>query len=331
MHLMVHVPISYNDATTLEVDCTMDALWMGKRFYSWNAAMHAHFGEKVIRVMLDGGYTCPNRDGTLATGGCTFCSARGSGDFAGARRAPLPEQFATIRDRQHRKWPRAKYLAYFQAYTGTYAPVHVLRAHHDQVLALPDVVGISIATRPDCIPDDVLDYIESLHKRTYVWVELGLQTIHERTSTLINRAHTTAQFVDCVTRMRARGIRVCAHIIYGLPLETRDMMLETAHFVRQLDIQGIKIHVLHLMRNTPMVRQYEAGLVRFLERDEYVSLVVDTLERMPPHIVMHRLSGDAPRDKLIGPLWSLEKWPLLNAIDAALVERDTWQGKRCTI
>lgn len=316
------------DTTT--IDPALLALWQGKRFYSLNAALRKQFHTKIVRVMLDAGYTCPNRDGTIATGGCTFCSARGSGDFAGSRREDLSSQFMTIRDRQRRKWPRAQYLAYFQAYTNTYAPVDVLRQHHQEVLRLPDVVGLSIATRPDCLPPDVLAYLAELNQQTYLWVELGLQTMHERTSTLINRAHTTEQFVTAVQQLRAHNIRVCAHIIYGLPQETHDMMHQTAAFVSQLDIQGIKIHLLHLMRNTPMVRQYEAGLLRFLERDEYVALVVHTLEHLPPHIIAHRLTGDAPREKLIGPLWSADKWPLLNAIDAELLRLDTWQGRKWT-
>jgi len=302
-------------------------LWGDKRFHTWNYEMRKQFGEKVFKVMLDAGFTCPNRDGTLAVGGCTFCSARGSGDFAGSRRDDLVVQFAKVRDRQHRKWPNAKYIGYFQAYTNTYAPVEVLREYYETILAQPGVVGLSIATRPDCLPDDVVDYLAELNERTYLWLEMGLQTIHERTSQLINRAHDTETFYRAVEKLRARGIRVCAHIIYGLPLETHEMMLETGEAVARMDVQGIKIHLLHLMRKTPMVKQYEAGLVRFLEMDEYVGLVVDTLERLPPEMVVHRVTGDAPRELLIGPMWSLRKWEVLNAIDRELERRDTWQGK----
>jgi radical SAM protein (TIGR01212 family) len=302
-------------------------LWGGKRFHTWNYEMRKQFGGKVFKVMLDAGFTCPNRDGTIATGGCTFCSARGSGDFAGSRRDDLVTQFRKVSDLQHRKWPDAKYIGYFQAYTNTYAPVEELREYYETVLALPGVVGLSIATRPDCLPDDVVDYLAELNERTYLWVEMGLQTVHESTSQLINRAHDTQCYVDAVTRLRRRGIRVCAHIIYGLPQETREMMLDTGRAVAAMDVQGIKIHLLHLMRKTPMVKQYEAGLLRFLEKDEYVGLVVDTLEMLPPEMIVHRLTGDAPRELLIGPMWSLKKWEVLNAIDAELVRRDTWQGK----
>nr|WP_223869347.1 TIGR01212 family radical SAM protein [Paenibacillus sabuli] len=302
-------------------------MWDTKRFHTWNYEMRQAFGGKVFKVMLDAGFTCPNRDGSIAAGGCTFCSARGSGDFAGSRRDDLVTQFNTVRDRQHRKWPHAQYIGYFQAYTNTYAPLETLRDYYETVLRQPGVVGLSIATRPDCLPDEVVDYLAELNSRTYLWVEMGLQTVHESTSQLINRAHDTQCYRDAVARLRARGIRVCAHIIYGLPQETHAMMLDTGRAVARMDVQGIKIHLLHLMRKTPMVKQYEAGLLRFLERDEYVALVCDTLELLPPEMIVHRLTGDAPRDLLLGPTWSLRKWDVLNAIDAELVRRDTWQGR----
>ncbi|MGN7358345.1 TIGR01212 family radical SAM protein [Paenibacillus sp. SAF-054] len=302
-------------------------LWGDKRFHTWNTEMRAEFNEKVFKVMLDAGFTCPNRDGTIARGGCTFCSARGSGDFAGKRRDDLVTQFNDIRDKQHLKWPNAKYIGYFQAYTNTYAPVEVLREYYETILQQPGVVGLSIATRPDCLPDDVIEYLAELNKRTYLWVEMGLQTVHDSTSELINRAHDTQCFVDAVAKLRKHGIRVCAHIIYGLPQETHEMMLETGRAVAQMDVQGIKIHLLHLMKGTPMVRQYEAGLLRFLEQDEYIKLIVDTLEMLPPDMIVHRLTGDAPRKLLIGPTWSMKKWEVLNGIDAELKSRGTWQGK----
>lgn len=302
-------------------------LWGDKRFHTWNYEMREMFGEKVFKVMLDAGFTCPNRDGTIAKGGCTFCSARGSGDFAGRRRDDLVTQFNTVRDRQHQKWPNAKYIGYFQAYTNTYAPVEELREYFEVILEQPGVVGLSIATRPDCLPDDVVDYLADLNTRTYLWVEMGLQTIHESTSILINRAHDTDCYREAVDKLRSRGIRVCTHIIHGLPQETHEMMLETVSAVSQMDVQGIKIHLLHLMRKTPMVKQYESGLLRFLEQDEYVKLIADSLEMLPPEMIVHRLTGDAPRDLLIGPMWSLKKWEVLNAIDDELARRETWQGK----
>lgn len=302
-------------------------LWSDKRFHTWNTEMREQFGNKVFKVTLDAGFTCPNRDGSIAKGGCTFCSARGSGDFAGSRRDDLVTQFNHIRDRQHQKWPHAQYIGYFQAYTNTYAPVEQLREYFEIILQQPGVVGLSIATRPDCLPDDVVDYLAELNERTYLWVEMGLQTIHESTSELINRAHDSQCYEEAVAKLRARGIRVCAHIIYGLPQETHEMMLDTGRAVAQMDVQGIKIHLLHLMRKTPMVKQYEAGLLRFLEKDEYIKLIVDTLEILPSEMIVHRLTGDAPRDLLIGPMWSLRKWEVLNGIDDELKQRDTWQSK----
>ena len=305
-----------------------DNRWSDKRFHTWNHEMRKHFNSKVFKVMLDAGFTCPNRDGTIAIGGCTFCSARGSGDFAGRRRDDLITQFNTIRDLQHKKWPQAKYIGYFQAYTNTYAPVEELREYFEAILKQSGVVGLSIATRADCLPDDVVEYLADLNKRTYLWVEMGLQTVHDSTSQLINRAHDTQAYLEGVKKLRQHDIRTCTHIIHGLPGETREMMLETVRAVAAMDVQGIKIHLLHLMHKTPMVKQYEAGLLRFLEMDEYVSLIVDSLELLPPEMIVHRLTGDAPRDKLIGPMWSLKKWEVLNAIDAELTQRDTWQGKR---
>ncbi|MBJ6361476.1 TIGR01212 family radical SAM protein [Paenibacillus sp. MAHUQ-46] len=302
-------------------------LWGEKRFHTWNYEMREQFGSKVFKVMLDAGFTCPNRDGSIAKGGCTFCSARGSGDFAGSRRDDLVTQFNKIKNIQHQKWPSASYIGYFQAYTNTYAPVAELREYYEVILQQPGVVGLSIATRPDCLPDDVLDYLAELNERTYLWVEMGLQTIHESTSNLINRAHDTQCYLDAVAKLRARGIRVCTHIIYGLPQETHEMMMETGRAVAAMDVQGIKIHLLHLMRKTPMVKQYEAGLLQFLEQDEYMKLIVDTLEILPSDMIVHRLTGDAPRELLIGPMWSLRKWEVLNAIDFELRRRDTWQGK----
>lgn len=304
--------------------------WGDKRFHTWNYHLREQFQTKVFKVSLDGGFTCPNRDGKVAIGGCTFCSARGSGDFAGDRRADLYQQFHEVKARMHTKWPNAKYIGYFQAFSNTYAPVAELREMYELILQQEGVVGLSIATRPDCLPDDVVEYLAELNERTYLWVELGLQTIHERTQQLINRGHDFACYLDGVNKLRKHNIRVCTHIIYGLPGETYEDMMETARAVAQMDIQGIKIHLLHLLRNTPMVKQYEQGLVRLLSQEEYTKLVVDTLEILPPEMVIHRVTGDGPPDLLIGPLWSRNKWAVLNGIDAELVRRNSWQGKYWT-
>jgi len=299
-----------------------------KRYHTWSSHLKSIFGHKVFKVMLDAGFTCPNRDGKITTGGCTFCSARGSGDFAGKRRDDLVTQFNDIKNRMHKKWPEAKYMAYFQAYTNTYAPVEELREMYELMLEQEGVIGISIATRPDCLPDDVIELLAELNQRTYLWVELGLQTVHDKIGELINRGHDYQCYIDAVDRLRKHNIRVCSHIIYGLPQETEEMMLETAREVSKLDIQGLKIHLLHLMKKTPMVKQYEQGLLTFLEKDQYIDLVVSSLEMMPPELIIHRVTGDAPAELLIGPLWSKQKWDVLNSIDREFVQRNTWQGKK---
>ncbi|SDX11891.1 hypothetical protein SAMN05444487_110103 [Marininema mesophilum] len=302
--------------------------WGEKRYHTFNYYLRNHFGGKVFKVPLDGGFSCPNRDLTVGKpGGCTFCSPLGSGDFAGRRRDDLEEQFEKVKNRMHQKWPEAKYLGYFQAFSNTYAPVEELRPMYEVIMKQPGVVGLSIATRPDCLPDDVLDLLEEINQRTYLWVELGLQTVHESTSDLINRAHDYACFLDAVTKLRARGIRVCAHIIFGLPQETPEMMLDTARACAAMDLQGIKIHSLHLLKKTLMVKQYKEGLLEFLDRDTYVNLVVDTLEMLPPEMIIHRVTGDGPPDLMIGPMWSTKKWEALTAIDDELKRRDSWQGK----
>lgn len=302
-------------------------LFGDKRYHTWNYHLRKQFGEKVFKIPLDGGFDCPNRDGTVASGGCTFCSERGSGDFAGDRRDDIVTQFHTIKERMHKKWPQGKYIGYFQAYSNTYAPVEVLKELYEAILAQDGVVGLSIATRPDCLPDDVVEYLAELNKRTYLWVELGLQTVHEKTAQLINRAHDYQCYIDGVNKLRKHHIRVCSHIINGLPLETTEMMMETVREVVKLDIQGIKIHLLHLMKRTPMVKQFEKGLLKFLEFDEYINLVVDQLEIIPPEIIIHRITGDAPAEMLIGPMWSMKKWEILNGIDKELKRRNSWQGK----
>lgn len=298
-----------------------------KRYYSFNRYLRDKFQTKVFKVPLDGGFDCPNRDGKVAYGGCTFCSVSGSGDFAGDRRDDLETQFTKIKDRMHKKWPEGKYLGYFQAYTNTYAPVEELKEKYETILKQDGVVGLSIATRPDCLPDDVVDYLAELNERTYLIVELGLQTIHEETAELVNRAHDYACYVEGVEKLRKHNIEVVSHIINGLPQETPDMMLETAKAVANLDVQGIKIHLLHLLHKTAMVKQYEKGLLEFMDFDTYVNLVVDQLEILPPDMVIHRLTGDGPIDLLIGPMWSTKKWGILNAIEAELERRDSWQGK----
>ncbi|WP_017549184.1 TIGR01212 family radical SAM protein [Salinicoccus carnicancri] len=300
-----------------------------KRYHTWNYHLKNKFNEKIFKVALDAGFDCPNRDGTVAYGGCTFCSVAGSGDFAGDSVDPIPVQFEKIRaDMQSRKWKHGKYIAYFQSFTNTHAPLAVLKEKFESALEIEGVVGLSIGTRPDCLPDDVVEYLAQLNNRTYLWVELGLQTAHEETSRLINRAHDLTCYIEGVRKLRKHDINVCSHIIDGLPGEDYEMMMDTCRTVAGMDVQGIKIHLLHLLKGTPMIKQYEKGMVSFLSQEEYTDLVVDQLEILPPEMVVHRITGDGPIDQLIGPMWSTDKWSVLNGIDDALKRRDTCQGAK---
>ena len=300
-----------------------------KRYHSWNYALRQEFGGKVFKVPIDGGFDCPNRDGTVAHGGCTFCSVSGSGDMIVAPSAPLPIQFEKETEMMHKKWPSAnQYIVYFQNFTNTHAPVEVIRERFEQVVNLPGVVGLSVGTRPDCLPPEVVDYLAELNQRLYLWVELGLQTTYEHTSNLINRAHDYPTYVDAVARLRKHGIRVCTHLINGLPGASLEMMRgNVRRTILDSDIQGIKLHLMHLMRNTRMLRDYAEGRLQLMTRDDYVSVICDQLEMIPEEIIIHRLTGDAPWDSLVGPMWSLKKWEVLNAIDTEMKHRDTHQGK----
>jgi len=301
--------------------------WNGKRYHSLNYYLRNKFNEKVYKISLDGGFTCPNRDGKVAKGGCTFCSARGSGDFAGSRILSITKQFEDRKDMMEKKWKNGKLIAYFQAYTNTYAPVEELRSKYEEALKQENVVAISIATRPDCIDDDVLDFLTELNEKTYLIVELGLQTINDETARNFNRGYDFEVFDNTLKRLLERNIEVVAHTIFGLPGETEEDMLKTVDYIAHSGAKGIKFHLLHLMKGTKMVEQYESGELKLLTQEQYIDLVCRGVARIPEDMVVHRLTGDAPRDLLIGPMWSLKKWEVLNAIDKALEDNDIWQGK----
>ena len=301
--------------------------WNGKRYHSLNYFLRNKFGEKIYKISLDGGFTCPNRDGKVATGGCTFCSARGSGDFAGSRILSITEQFEDRKEMMQKKWKDGKYIAYFQAYTNTYAPVDELRRKYEEALAQKNVIAISIATRPDCLDDDVLDYLSELNKKTYLWVELGLQTINDETARNLNRGYDFEVFDNSLKKLQERGIEVVVHTIFGLPGETKEDMLKTVDYVAHSGAQGVKFHLLHLMEGTRMVKQYENGELQLLSKEDYIDLICEAVAMIPEEMVVHRLTGDAPRQSLIGPMWSLKKWEVLNDIDKALVDNNIWQGK----
>ncbi|MEG2290348.1 MAG: TIGR01212 family radical SAM protein [Clostridium sp.] len=300
----------------------------GKKYHSLNYFLREKFdGKKTFKISLDGGFSCPNRDGTISKGGCIFCSERGSGDFAGNRLLSITEQFRDIKEMMNKKWKDGKYIAYFQAYTNTYGPVEVLREKYDEALKEEDVVGLAIATRPDCINGDVLTLLEEYSKKVYTWVELGLQTSNDETASLINRGYKLDVFKKSVEELQKRNIDVVAHVIFGLPGETREDMLNTIKYISKLPIKGVKMHLLHVLKNTKLEELLEDGKLQLLEMDEYIDLITESITLLPEHMVIHRLTGDAPRDLLVGPMWSLKKWEVLNAIDNKLKEEDLYQGK----
>ncbi|PWL52270.1 MAG: TIGR01212 family radical SAM protein [Clostridium cadaveris] len=305
----------------------MKKIWGDKRYHSLNYFLREKFGEKVFKISLDAGFSCPNRDGTISRGGCIFCSERGSGDFAGNRDFSITHQFNDIKDMMMKKWKSGKYIAYFQAYTNTYAPIEVLREKYSEAIEQEGVVALAIATRPDCLSKEVLDLLEEFNQKVYVWVELGLQTSKESTAKLINRGYELPVFEKAVKDLRERGIDVVVHTIFGLPQEKRDDMIETIRYLSSKDIQGIKIHLLHLMKDTLMVRLYENGQMNFMSQEDYIELISKAISLLPPEVVVHRITGDAPRDLLIEPQWSLKKWEVLNAIDKYLEDNDIYQGK----
>ena len=299
-----------------------------KRYHTLDYFYKHKFNSKVFKVSLNAGFSCPNIDGKKGTGGCIYCSKSGSGDFAGNKNDDLITQFNKIKNMIKNKWDTDKYIAYFQARTNTYAPVDVLKEKYETVLKLDNVVGLSIATRADCISNECLDYLEQLNKRTYLTIELGLQTIHEKTSKLINRCHDLKCFTDMVTKLRERNINVVVHVINGLPYETKDMMIETIKFLNTLDIQGIKIHMLHILKDTKLYELYKEKPFHILTRQEYVDIVCDELEYLRPEIVINRITGDPNTNDLFEPTWLIKKFCVLNEIDKELVRRDSYQGKR---
>lgn len=298
-----------------------------KRYHTWNYHLQTLFGGKVFKVALNGGFTCPNLDGTKGTGGCTYCLS-GSGDFAGDPSHDVVRQFDEVRRRMHKKWPEARYIAYFQANTNTYAPVSALKEKFEPVLALPDVLGLSIATRADCLSEDVLEYLSELNDRTYLMVELGLQSIFDETGERINRCHSYAEFLEGYNKLKSRGIRTCIHLILGLPGETHGMMVESARAVARLQPDCVKLHLLHVLKGTKMAEQYANGEFEAMSLEEYVATVVDCLEYFSEETVIQRLTGDGGRDSLIAPLWSLKKFVVLNEIDKEMLRRDTYQGAK---
>jgi radical SAM protein (TIGR01212 family) len=299
----------------------------GHRYYAYGLFLRHAYGGRVQKVSVDAGFTCPNVDGTVAIGGCTFCDNR---SFSPSRRLPRQQ----IRDqidegirRLKRRYDVDQFMAYFQPATNTYAPVDRLRTVYESGLSHPQVVGMAIGTRPDCVPDPVLDLLEEFASRTYLSVEYGMQTIHNRSLDWMNRGHHHDSFLDAVERSQGRGFEICVHVILGLPGETHEDMLQTAREVARLPIDSVKLHNLYAVKNTPLAEQVERGEVTLISRDDYVTTVVDFLELLPPRMLVERISGDAPPNYFVGPAWCLDKPAVLTALKDEFARRDTWQGR----
>lgn len=301
-----------------------------KRYYTYDYYLRRRFGQKVAKIPLDIGLSCPNIDGRCGVGGCIYCSGRGSGDFAESPMLSVREQYARTREKLSSKWSTAKCIAYFQAHTNTYAPLDFLKKNFEEALSQGGVVGLNIATRADCLEADVCEYLASLAERTVLTVELGLQSSSDATAERINRGHTFAQFLDGYRRLReiSNKIEICVHIIFGLPGESREDMLRTVRDVAELKPDQVKIHLLHVLRSTVMGDIYERGEYTPLTKEEYVSLVADAIELLPPDTVVARLTGDGLADDLLAPDWSRKKVSVINDIDKLLYERGTYQGKK---
>ena len=297
-----------------------------KRYHTLNYHVKTKYNCKVVKISLNGGFTCPNIDGKVGYGGCIYCSSLGSGDFGGDKNKDLREQFFDIKAKIDKKWPNSKYIAYFQANSNTYAPVSVLKEKFESVLDIDNVIGLAIATRADCIDDDCLEYLCDLNKRTNLTVELGLQTIHDKTSKLINRCHSLKQFEEAYYRLKNNDIEVVVHIINGLPYETMEMMLDTVRYLNKLKIDGIKIHMLNIVEDASIYKMYNDKKFHLLTKDEYIDIVIRQLELLDPKVVIHRITSDPDPSKLVAPTFLLKKFCLLNDIDKEMKRRDTYQG-----
>ena len=302
--------------------------WNGKPYHSFDYMLKERFGEKIYKVALNGGMTCPNRDGTLGSRGCIFCSAGGSGDFAGNRQDSITQQIEKQAASIRQKRGVAKFIAYFQAYTNTYAPVDYLRKIYTKAISHPDIVAVSIGTRPDCLDKDILQLLDELNQKKSVWVELGLQTIHETTAQYIRRGYPLSCFEQAVSELRKRNLDVIVHTILGLPGENRNDILSTIEYLNHQDIQGIKLQLLHVLKGTDLADDYLAGKFQVYTMEEYLDLVIDCLEHLNPEIVIHRLTGDGPKDLLIAPLWSSAKRTVLNTLHRKCKLQHSFQGKK---
>lgn len=298
-----------------------------KRYYTLDYFYKKKFGCKVFKVSLNAGFSCPNKDGTLSKTGCIYCSKTGSGENGGNVKDDLITQFYNIKNVISKKWPNSKQIAYFQANSNTYGSVDELKSKYEQFLNIEDVVGINISTRSDCISNEVLNYLDELNKKTYLTIELGLQSIHKKTTTLINRCHSLENFTEMVKKLRDRNIDVVVHIINGLPFETNEMMIETAKYLNDLDIQGVKIHMLHIIKDTLLHKLYNETKFHVLTKEEYASIVCEQIEILKDNIVINRVTSDPVIEDLVEPSWLIKKFQVLNEVDKLLAKKDSFQGK----
>ena len=301
---------------------------MKKPYYDLNTYLRSIFGCRVQKISLDAGLTCPNRDGRIGTGGCIYCNTRGSGTGECSLGLTITEQIERGKEFLRKRYKAQRFIAYFQSFSNTYGPYEKLKALYDEACAVEDIVGLSIGTRPDCIDESILTLVQGYAEDYLVWIEYGLQSIHGRTLAIINRGHDVACFRSAVEKTKGRGIKICAHVIIGLPFEDRRDMLATAQAVGTMGIDGIKIHLLYVVKGTPMERLYREGTYRCLEQGEYAELVCDFLELLPPDMVIQRLTGDPHPDELAAPEWSLRKSETLSLIKKTMAGRGSWQGKR---
>ena len=300
--------------------------WEDKRYRSFSYEMKNIFGSKIIKLSLDGGFTCPNRDGTLATKGCIFCGEEGSGEFAASRELDIKDQIESQKEMMSKKWNSGKYIAFFQNFTNTYSTYDDLKQKYNAAISEEGVVGLAIATRPDCLSEEVLDLLEEMNKKTFLWIELGLQTIHDKTAKFIRRGYSLDCYDNAIEQLKNRNIKVVTHLIFGLPGESREESLESVRYVANTNTWGVKFHLLYIQRETDIYEYYKNNPFKILSRDEYIELVVDSIELLPPEMVIHRLTGDGKRSLLVEPMWSTDKLRVLSGIDQELKKRDSYQS-----
>jgi radical SAM protein (TIGR01212 family) len=305
----------------------MIIVWGDKRYHSLDYEFKKLFGTKTIKLSLDGGFTCPNRDGTVGNRGCIFCGEEGSGEFAAQRCLNIGQQIESQKQLLSKKWPKGKYIAYFQNFTNTYSTCEDLRIKYEEAISKDDMVGLAIATRPDCLPLEVLNLLKELNKKTFLWVELGLQTIHEDTAKFIRRGYDLSVYENAINELKKRGIRVVTHLIFGLPGENKENTLDSVKYIAETNTWGVKFHLLYIQRGTDLYEYYKKHPFRVLEQDEYIDLVCDAIELLPEDMVIHRLTGDGKKELLVEPRWSLDKLRVLSGIDMELKNRNSFQGK----